>query len=246
MSAKARILLIEDEPGLVMTISDRLLATGYLCETAQDGAGAWKQLNAAEFDLVLLDIMLPDTDGFALCQQMRSRNILIPVVMLTARSQVDDRVRGLKSGADDYLGKPFSMSELLARIEAQLRRSRLSPAGTAATGPSDAVTAIPSTLLEFDRFVLNLEARTLTSRDNLGTHEVPLNATEFRLLAYLANHPGKVLSREEILDAVWGYNNEVTSRTIDVHVAWLRKKLGELDTPRHILTIRKGGYKFLP
>jgi DNA-binding response OmpR family regulator len=245
MSAKARILLIEDEPGLVMTISDRLLATGYLCETAQDGAGAWKQLNAAEFDLVLLDIMLPDTDGFTLCQQMRARNILIPVVMLTARSQVDDRVRGLKSGADDYLGKPFSMSELLARIEAQLRRSRLSPVGTGNTS-SEAVASSSATLLEFDRFILNLEARTLTSRENLGTREVPLNATEFRLLAYLANHPGKVLSRDEILDAVWGYNNEVTSRTIDVHVAWLRKKLGELDTPRHILTIRKGGYKFIP
>jgi DNA-binding response OmpR family regulator len=242
MSSKARLLLVEDEPGLVMTITDRLLASGYICESAMDGAAAWKQLDSAAFDLILLDVMLPDTDGFALCQQLRARNILLPVLMLTARSAVDDRVRGLKAGADDYLGKPFSMSELLARIDALLRRSRLTP-GDAGPVVSAGQSA---TRLDFAGFSLDLESRLLKVHDAAGSHVVALNPTEFRLLAYLAHHPGKVLSRDEILDAVWGYNNEVTSRTVDVHMAWLRKKLGELDSPRHLHTIRRGGYKFQP
>ena len=247
MSHKSKILLIEDEPGLVMTITDRLLATGYLCDSAMDGASAWRLLEDEAYDLILLDIMLPDTDGFTLCRQLRSRNIRIPVLMLTARSAVDDRVRGLRSGADDYLGKPFSMSELLARIEAQLRRTRLTPVadpvglGTLEAGSS----ASESTVLAFDRFSLDLGSRVLTVTEPNGPREVALGATEFRLLAYLAHHPGKVLTRDEILDAVWGYNNEVASRTVDVHIAWLRKKLGELEAPRHIVTIRRGGYKFL-
>ncbi|MEI8096247.1 MAG: response regulator transcription factor [Spirochaetales bacterium] len=252
MSNKARILLVEDEPGLVMTITDRLLASGYICESALDGASAWRQLEQAAFDLILLDIMLPDTDGFVLCQQLRAKNIRIPVLMLTARSAVDDRVRGLKAGADDYLGKPFSMAELLARIEAQLRRNRLAPLKVPGNPETGAATDESSpTLLEFEWFSLNLESRQLRVHDTVGrgvggSHDVGLSATEFRLLAYLAHHPGRVLSREEILDAVWGYNNEVTSRTVDVHIAWLRKKLGELETPRHLHTVRRGGYQFQP
>jgi DNA-binding response OmpR family regulator len=240
MSPKRRILLVEDEPGLVMTIQDRLLASGFAVDAASDGKSAYERLEKESYALVVLDIMLPDTDGFEICKSMRRRGLSIPVLMLTARSAVQDRVLGLKLGADDYLCKPFSMAELVARIEALLRRAEGRPAEGQAAENAPAGEA-GAARIDFGGLTLDLAARSL--RDAGGV-EIPLSATEFRLLAFFATHPGTVFSREDLLDAVWGYNNEVTSRTVDVHVAWLRQKLREGDPPRHIRTMRGAGYRF--
>lgn len=238
-----RILLVEDEPGMLMTIQDRLLAAPHTVDTAADGRSALARFSGQggpdPYDLVILDIMLPDIDGFEVCRTLRSRGFTVPVLMLTARNAVEDRVRGLTIGADDYLPKPFSMAELMARVTALLRRPPLS--APAAQAPSDLAT--PTTA--FGDFVLDLPGRVLGRRGPGGDlTAIPLSPTEFKLLAHLVTHPGVVHSRDDLLDAVWGYNNEVTSRTVDVHVAWLRQKLGDPTPPRHILTVRGGGYKF--
>lgn len=238
--SRARILLVEDEPGLVMTIRDRLVASGFTVDSAQDGTAALASVEAAEPELVVLDIMLPDIDGFEVCKTLRARKKAMPILMLTAKGGVDDRVKGLKIGADDYLPKPFSMSELVARIEALLRRAGVKPKGEAAGGA--VIEAEPT--LRFGDFTLDTASREL--RKDGAAETIVLSATEFRLLSYLASHPGRVLSREELLDAAWGYNNEVASRTVDVHVAWLRQKLGEGEEPRYIKTVRRGGYMFMP
>lgn len=237
-----RILLVEDEPGMLMTIQDRLLAIPYVVDTASDGRTALGQFNGrpedCPFDLVVLDIMLPDTDGFDVCRQIRRRGFGLPVLMLTARNAVEDRVRGLTIGADDYLPKPFSMSELVARVAALLRRPPLGGEISHTETPPE------TSQIQFGDFQLDLPGRSLVKVSE--NREIPLSPTEFRLLTCLATHPGIVLSRETLLDAAWGYNNEVTTRTVDVHVAWLRQKLGEPFPPRYIQTIRGGGYKFLP
>ena len=238
-----RILLVEDEPGLVMTMQDRLRSAGYTPEHAPDGRSALAILENSKDpqpDLVLLDIMLPDMEGFEICARIRKKGNMVPVLMLTARGTTDDKVKGLKTGADDYLTKPFSLSELMARIEALLRRAKLPTMDQALPfGPSP----LPGGELNFGRWMLNHGSHTLLSLDG-STKPQQLSATEFRLLHHLASNPGRIYSRDELLDAVWGYNNEVTSRTVDVHIAWLRQKLAENDTPRHIHTIRKSGYRF--
>lgn len=227
MTGTRRILLVEDEPSLVLTVSDRLLSEGYRIETAGDGDAALERALAEPFDLIVLDVMLPGRDGFEVCRELRSRGSQVPVLMLTARSQVVDRVVGLKLGADDYLTKPFEMIELLARVEALLRRSRApaTPAGTYTFG---------DVRVDFRRAEV--------FRNGAA---VPVSALEFKLLAYFIENRGALLTRDELLDKVWGYDAMPVTRTVDVHVGSLRQKLERNPAhPEHILTVHRRGYRF--
>ena len=224
---KKRILVIEDEPGLVLTLTDRLASEGYHVEADDDGAAGLARATAEPFDVILLDVMLPEKNGFDVCRDLRQRGIETPVLMLTARGQTLDKVLGLKLGADDYLTKPFEMMELLARVEALLRRA---PASTA-----------PPETFHFGDIHVDFR-RAEVFRD--GT-PLDLSAREFQLLRYLVEHRGEALSRERILSDVWAYDAVPATRTVDVHVAWLRQKLeANPRRPQHILTVHGLGYKF--
>src|SRR2546423_3511116 len=229
-----RILLVEDEPGLVMTLTDRLAIEGYAVETAQDGETGLAQASSASFDLIILDVMLPRKNGFDVCRDLRQRGIHSPIIMLTARGQVVDRVVGLKLGADDYVTKPFEMIELLARIEALLRRA-----------PVAATTALSSSQLPDTYQFGPVRVRFRRAEVERDGQRVDLSALEFKLLRYLIEHRGATLSRDELLNEVWGYDAMPSTRTVDVHVAWLRQKLEP--NPRHpqfILTVHGLGYRF--
>jgi two-component system alkaline phosphatase synthesis response regulator PhoP len=222
-----RILLVEDEPGLVMTLSDRLTSEGYGVEVARDGETGLLRASEGGFDAILLDVMLPRKNGFDVCRDLRQRGVNTPVLMLTARGQLVDKVVGLKLGADDYLTKPFEMMELLARVEALLRRA---PAVSS-----------PDTY-QFANIQVDFR-RAEVVRD--GT-PLELSAKEFQLLRYFVEHREATLSRDELLNEVWGYDAMPTTRTVDVHVAWLRQKLEP--NPKHpqlILTVHGLGYKFV-
>ncbi|MBL8188446.1 MAG: response regulator transcription factor, partial [Acidobacteria bacterium] len=224
-----RILLVEDEPGLVLTLTDRLTSEGYQVESARDGEKGLERASAATgneaFDAIILDVMLPRKNGFDVCRDLRQRNVTTPILMLTARGQIVDKVVGLKLGADDYLTKPFEMMELLARVEALLRR-----AATPVTSP-----AISSAeTYQFDSIKIDFR-RAEVERDG---QKIELSAKEFQLLRYFIEHREATLSRDELLNEVWGYDAMPTTRTVDVHVAWLRQKLEP--NPRHpiyILTV---------
>lgn len=225
---EARILLVEDDPGLQLTLTHRLRSEGYAVEGAADGEEGLRQALTEGFDLVILDVMLPRKSGFDVCRELRQKGVATPVLMLTARHQVVDRVVGLKLGADDYLAKPFEMAELLARVEARLRRH--------------AAVEAPPPVYRFGPISVDLR-RTQVLRDGQA---VEVSAKEFQLLKYFITHRGATLSRNELLDEVWGYDAMPTTRTVDVHVAWLRRKL-EVNPkhPRFILTIHGLGYKFV-
>ena len=225
-----RILIIEDEPGVQMTLEDRLQAEGYTTEVRGDGISGQEEAESGNYDLMILDIMLPGRDGFAVCQNLRNKDINTPVLMLTARNTNLDSIMGLRQGADDYMAKPFDMGLLLARIEALLRRSALT---VQSSGNSE-------TFFRFGEFSFDLKKGNLMMGDLL----IDLHAKEFRLLEYLVKHSGELLSRDKILDEVWGYESETTTRTVDVHIAKLRQKLGESELPRHIMTVRGQGYRF--
>ena len=222
-----RILLVEDEPGLVLTLRDRLSREGYVVETTIDGESGLARAAGEAFDLVLLDVMLPRLGGFDVLKELRKRNIETPVIMLTARGQVVDKVVGLKLGADDYVTKPFEMVELLARIEAKLRRA-----------PS---TSHPAEGYQFGGIRVDFR-RAEVMKDGAP---LELSAREFQLLKYFIEHRGATLTRDELLNEVWGYNAMPSTRTVDVHVAWLRQKIEP--NPRHpqfVLTVHGMGYKF--
>jgi len=224
----ARILLVEDEPGLVLTLTDLLAGEGYEVESATDGHSGLARAAGEPFDLVILDIMLPGKSGFEVCRELRQMGRDCAILMLTARTQVTDRVVGLKLGADDYLTKPFEPPELVARIEALLRRVRREKL------PPVARFAFGNVEVDFERGAVR----------KLGA-PVNLAGKELHLLRYLVDHRGKVVSREELLEEVWEYQPGVSSRTIDVHVAWLRQKLEDSpQNPRHIHTVRGVGYRF--
>ena len=223
-----RILLVEDEPGLVLTLTDRLEAEGYHVDSAIDGETAIARASAEPFDVILLDVMLPRRDGFDVCRTVRQRGVTAPILMLTARGQVVDRVVGLKLGADDYLTKPFEMAELLARIEALLRRA-----------PQAA--AVAAEQYRFGDVTLDFRRTEVLK----AGEPVELSALEFKLLRYFVEHRGATLSRDELLNEVWGYDAMPSTRTVDVHVAWLRQKLEPNPRiPQYILTIHGLGYKF--
>lgn len=223
-----KILLVEDEPGLRITLSDRLHSEGYQVETAADGEEGLERAAGGSFDLIVLDIMLPRKSGLDVCRDLRQRGFTTPILMLTARGQTVDKVIGLKLGADDYLTKPFEMPELLARIEALLRRARQAPAQ-------------PGSTHRFGSIQVDLRG-TEVLRDG---KQVPLSAKEFQLLRYFIEHPGETLSREKLLSDVWGYGETMSTRTVDVHVAWLRQKLeNDPKQPQLIVTVHGLGYKF--
>jgi DNA-binding response OmpR family regulator len=243
MSDKPRVLLIEDEPGLVMTLGDRLDSEGYYCRPATDGLEGYKLAAAGGWDAILLDVMLPGKSGFDVCRDLRAAGVRTPILMLTARGQIIDRVLGLKLGADDYLCKPFDMSELLARLEALLRRAAEPPPAEGAANGHAWDRAAERGRVDYGSFAVDF-ARGVIER---GGAVQALSGQEFKLLCYLTEHPQEVISRDRLLDAVWGYGSEVTTRTVDVHIAWLRKKIGDAEPlPRHIATIRGLGYKFTP
>lgn len=225
-----KILLVEDEQGLIITLTDRLENEGFEVVSANDGKIGFDLAAAEKFDLIVLDVMLPNKNGYDVCRDLRRRGVNTPVLMLTAKGETIDKVLGLKLGADDYLTKPFEVIELLARIEALLRRSpNNSDISTAEAFRFGAVT------VDFKRAEI--------IKDNKG---VELSAMEFKLLHFLIENRGDVHSRDHLLDAVWGYDSMPTTRTVDVHIAWLRQKLE--DNPRHpqyIQTVHGLGYKFV-
>ncbi len=223
-----KILIVEDDEVIRMTLGDRLKSEGYVVELAPDGGEGLRKAVAGGYDLVILDIMLPNKNGFDVCRDIRMAGVVVPVLMLTARGQVIDKVLGLKIGADDYMTKPFDAAELLARIEALLRRSK----APAASG-----------LQRFGSVEVDLRGTTV-SRDG---KIVPLSAREFQLLRYFVEHPNTTLSRDVLLKDVWFYSADAFTRTVDVHVASLRQKL-EKDSkhPALIVTVPGLGYKFTP
>jgi two-component system alkaline phosphatase synthesis response regulator PhoP len=224
-----RILLIEDEPGLVMTLTDLFHAEGFDVESASDGETGLSRALSREHSLIVLDVMLPKKNGFEICRELRQSGVDTAILMLTAKTPVGDRVTGLRLGADDYLAKPFDSSELLARMEALLRRV-------------EKRSRVPLKSFSFDDVEVDFERAEVTR----GGRKVPLASKELQLLEYLVLNRDRVLPREEILHEVWQYDSEVNSRTVDVHVAWLRQKLDNPQNPKRIQTVRGKGYKFTP
>jgi two-component system, OmpR family, alkaline phosphatase synthesis response regulator PhoP len=223
-----RILFIEDEAGLVLTISDLLQSEGYEVSSATDGEAGLAAAIARHFDVIILDVMLPRKNGFEVCRELRRRGQNVAVLMLTAKSQVIDRVSGLKLGADDYLTKPFDPAELLARVQALLRR----------TSRGDRLSVRS---FDFSDVHVDFESGEAQKAGQL----VSLAGKEMQLLRYLIEQRGRVVSREELLQNVWEYQSDVSSRTIDVHIAWLRQKLEDQpQNPRYIHTVRGKGYRF--
>jgi two-component system, OmpR family, alkaline phosphatase synthesis response regulator PhoP len=224
-----RILLVEDEPGVALTITDRLQSEGYTVEGAVDGEIAFVRASSESFDLIILDVMLPVKNGFDVCRDLRQRSVSTPILMLTARGKLVDRVVGLKLGADDYLIKPFETLELLARVEALLRRAPVLPS------PAADSYQFGDIHIDFRRAEVKRAGAALD-----------LSAREYHLLRYFIDHRDAILSREELLEKVWGYDATPLTRTVDVHVAWLRQKLEA--NPRHpqfIVTVHSMGYKFM-
>jgi two-component system alkaline phosphatase synthesis response regulator PhoP len=223
-----RLLLIEDEPGLRLTLTDRLQSEGYIVETASDGEDGLARATMGAHDLVVLDVMLPKMNGLDVCRLLRQRGISTPILMLTAKGQVADKVVGLKLGADDYLTKPFESLELLARLEALLRRR---PSGPEPGGH----------VYRFGDVTVDFRRMEVTRAGQL----VDLSAREFKLLKHFIEHRGETLSRDALLSDVWGYGEMPLTRTVDVHVAGLRQKLEpNPKSPEYILTIHGLGYKF--
>jgi len=224
-----RILVVEDEPGLRLTLCDRLRSEGYEVENAAEGQSGLALALDGEFDTIILDVMLPNISGFDICRRVRQKGRNTPILMLSARGEVVDKVAGLQFGADDYVSKPFEFAELLARIEALLRRAALPTAP-----PGAAEYTFGDIHVDFKR--------TEVTR---GGQPVSLSAREFHLLRYLIEHRDETLDRDVLLKEVWGYTAAIPTRTLDVHVAWLRQKLEpNPKTPVYILTVRGFGYKF--
>jgi DNA-binding response OmpR family regulator len=221
--APTRVLLIEDEPGIVDFVRRGLEAEGFVVEASTDGAEGEQLALAGVFDAIVLDLMLPGRPGLEILETVRRAKPTVPVILLTARGGIEDRVAGLDAGAVDYLVKPFSLAELVARVRAHLRVLAQASA---------------STLRGED-----IEVDLLTRRAHRSGRAVTLSTTEFELLVYLLRHHGQVLSREEILSAVWGYEHDPETNVVDVYVGYLRRKLGRPDDPAPIFTVRSVGYR---
>jgi two-component system alkaline phosphatase synthesis response regulator PhoP len=225
---KPKILIVEDEESLVTTIRDRLQSEGYCVEAAADGITGLHRAGHEHFEAIILDIMLPGISGFDLCRDLRQQGIATPILMLTARGQLIDKVLGLKLGADDYLTKPFEMMELLARIEALLRRLPKNAGGNLGYSFGD------------------VEVNFRQAEVRVGGSPVELSAKEYQMLKYFIEHREAVISRHELLDQVWGYDAVPSTRTVDVHISWLRQKLEPNPAhPQYFLTVHGLGYKFI-
>jgi len=225
-----KLLLVEDEPGLIITLSDRLRREGFVVDIAENGTIALSKARKNRYDIILLDVMLPQSSGLDVCRDLRGDGDRTPILMLTAKSQTTDKVIGLKLGADDYLTKPFDMSELTARIEALLRRSESANRMEASDNYS------------FN----NIEVDFRKAEVRVHKKTVELSAQEFRLLRYMIEHRNATLSRDELLENVWNYGEDITTRTVDVHMAWLRQKLEpNPKRPQYFITVHRLGYKFV-
>ncbi len=224
----ARILLVEDEPNLRRTLTDLLRSDGYLVESSGDGVEGQELATKNPFDLIILDVMLPSRDGFEVCRRLRENGVNAPVLMLTARNELNNKVQGFKAGSDDYLTKPFETPELEARIEALLRR--------ASRGARNQLKSY-----DFDGIHVDFARSELTKNGK----STALGEREARLLRYLIERKGAILSRDELLQEVWGYKSIPLTRTVDVHIAWLRQKIeDDPKNPRHIVTVHGQGYRF--
>ncbi|HYJ47113.1 MAG TPA: response regulator transcription factor [Pyrinomonadaceae bacterium] len=227
-----KILIVEDDAGLVMALTDLLCSEGYEVESAATGPEGLERARLKSFDLIILDLMLPGKSGFDVCRDLRQQGASTPILMLTARGQVIDKVLGLKLGADDYMTKPFEPLELLARLEALLRRR---PAAHASAERIDEAFIFGSVAVDFRSTEVRRENRL-----------VELSAREFQLLRFFIEQRGATLTRERLLREVWGYEASILTRTVDVHVGLLRQKLeDDAKNPRHFLTMRGHGYKFV-
>jgi len=227
-SRKTRILIVEDEPAMVAGLRDNFEYEGYEVISAGDGAEGLKRALSDNPDLVVLDVMMPRMSGLDVCKQLKAERPSIPIIMLTARGQEIDKVVGLELGADDYVTKPFSIRELMARVKAVLRR--VSP-----TAPAP----------EIYRFS-DVEVNVRTNQVLRGGLPIELSSKEFALLAYFVAHPAETLTRDRLLDAVWGYENYPNTRTVDTHIVHLRQKVEpNPEEPRFILTVHGSGYKFI-
>jgi DNA-binding response OmpR family regulator len=218
-----RVLVIEDEPGIVDFVRRGLDAEGFAVETATDGVAGERLALGGSFDAIVLDLMLPRRGGLEVLRSVRQAIPNVPVIVLSARGEIEDRVAGLEAGAVDYLVKPFSMAELVARVRAQLRVVAQASANTLAAE--------------------GIEVDLLSRKVRRDGHTAVLSTTEFELLVYLLRHHGQVVSREQILSSVWGYEHDPATNVVDVYVGYLRRKLGRPDQPAPIFTVRAVGYR---
>jgi len=235
-----RILVVDDEIALQETLAYNLRKQGYEVETSGDGPTALEMAQRLKPDLILLDVMLPGIDGFEICRILR-QEMNTPVLMLTARDNEIDRVVGLEVGADDYMTKPFSMRELIARVKAMLRRVRLIRDEMQSAAQPQIAPEIPSATILSGNLAIDPVRREV----RVNEHVLALKPKEFELLIFISRHKGQVLSRETILQEVWGWNFFGDSRTVDVHMRWLREKIEEDPShPIRIVTVRGAGYRF--
>jgi len=226
-----KVLIVEDDEAMAVALRDGFDYEGYEVVVARDGEAGLEKARSAEPDLIILDVMLPKMTGLEICKLLRGEGNRVPIIMLTARGQEIDKVLGLKLGADDYVTKPFSFMELTARAEAVLRRSEGSSFGREAGGTMN----FGNLKVDFDRHEVHK-----------ANKNIDLSPREFQLLTFFIEHRGRVLSREELLDGVWGYETIPFTRTVDTHIAKLRKKIEEnASDPRHIITVHRLGYKFV-
>jgi len=224
----ARILVVDDEPSIVLAVRDELAFEGFEVDSAADGPSGLRRASESRPDVLLVDLMLPGMNGFEICRQLRAELPDLWIIVLTARGQEVDRVTGFEAGADDYIVKPFSLRELVARVKVGLRRRK----GT-----------VPDVLWSFGDIVIDARARRVTK----GGCEVTLTRREFDILEFLARHAGEVIGRDKFCDSLWGEAVYVTERVIDTHIASLRRKIeSDPANPRHILSVRGVGYKLSP
>ena len=227
-----RVLVVEDDPAMALALRDGFESEGYAVLTANDGLSGLRLAEQESPDLLILDVMLPELSGLDVCQRLRARSNQLPIIMLTARGQEVDKVLGLKLGADDYVTKPFSLMELLARAESVLRRSS-DPSGEASAEMPESC-RFGDVSIDFRRHQARKKGRRLD-----------LSAREFLILRHFLHHRGRVVSRDQLLDAVWGYDSIPFTRTVDTHMSKLRKKIeDDPANPRHLITVHRLGYKF--
>ena len=223
-----RILVVEDDPAMSVALRDGFEFEKYTVEMASDGEEGLRLANRGDHDLIILDVMLPKKSGLDVCKELRKNGSHTPVIMLTARGQEIDKIVGLKLGADDYVTKPFSFMELLARVEAVLRRTQRNAAGD-----------------EYEFGKVKLDFRTYQALKD--TQPLDLTPREFRILRYFIDHANEVVSRDALLNHVWGYDSSAFTRTVDTHMARLRQKIEDVAAePRHLITVHRVGYKFVP
>ena len=226
---RRRILLVEDEAGLRRTLKDLLVSSGYVVETSGDGVEAQGRAETEAFDLIVLDVMLPSRSGFDVARNLRKGGVQTPILMLTARTELNNKVQGFKSGADDYVTKPFEAPELLVRVEALLRRAQ--------AGSRKKIQA-----WDFEDISVDFTKARLIRKGK----QIDLSERECRLLQHLIESRGEVVTRDELLEEVWGYEAPPMTRTVDVHISWLRQKLeDDPANPRFIVTVHGQGYRFL-